>query len=291
MKRIARLAVSGLMSAALFATGLSPVLAVDKPMPAEVPEFAAGWRVTGVIRQGSKTEASVEHRIGWKRFVREGDGWSRGVVVERIDAEQRTVTLRRGEQTAVLRTGVAPDIANKAGDKPDSAAGADAAKAPFKTSLRVRLASGETVVAGGWASGPGKRMLALCTPVIDAQSGQMTFSMQFMDAPEAVWNRLGLGNVRSDSRQSAESVTLAAGALETVLKAARRERGVDTLSTPRVVTFDGRAAQVSIGRDNDPNGMISVSLMPKLTADRSAMDLSLDAQLPVPPNSDLPSAR
>jgi len=293
MKRVTWLAIFGLMSAALFTTGSSPSLAAEPESKTEtkLPDWADGWRVSGVIRQGSKTEASVEHRIGWKRFVREGNEWSPGVVVDQIDAEQRTVTLRRGEQRAVLRTGAAPEIPKKAGDKPTSAAGTDTAKASFKTSLRIRLASGETVVAGGWISGPGKRTLVLGTPVIDARNGQVMFSMQFMDAPEAVWDRLGLGNVQGDGQQSSQSSTLAAGRLDAILNAARNETGVDILSAPRIVTRDGRAAQISIGQDSDPNGMISVNLTPKLTPDHSAVDLSLDARLPAPPNSDLPSAR
>ncbi|MBM3892019.1 MAG: hypothetical protein FJ388_23130 [Verrucomicrobia bacterium] len=249
----------------------------------KLPAWADGWRVSGVIRQGSKTEASNEHRIGWKRFVREGHEWSPGVVVEQIDAEQRTVTLRRGEQTAVLRAGPAPDVAKKAGDKPASDAGADAARTPFKTSLRVRVASGQTVVAGGWVSGPGKRAIALGTPVIDAQNGQVTFSMRFIDAPDAVWNRLGLDNVKSDGRDSSQSSILAAGRLDAILRAARNEPGVDVLSAPRVTTLDGQEARISIGQDSDPNGMISVKIVPKLTPDRSAVGLSLDAQLPAPP--------
>jgi hypothetical protein len=251
---------------------------------ADVPEFADGWRVSGVIRQGGKTEASVEHRTGWKRFVREGNEWSPGVVVERIDAGQRTVTLRRGQQPAVLRAGPGPDIARKGG-------ATHTASAPFKTSLRVRVASGETVVAGGWVSGPGKRTLALGTPVIDAQSGQVTFAMQFIDAPDAVWNRHGLNSIKSDGRDSSQSSTLAAGRFDMILNAMRNEAGVDVLSAPRVVTRDGHAAQISIGQDGDPNGMISVSVTPQLAPDRSAVDLSLDAQLPAPPDAGAKSAR
>ncbi|MFA6564176.1 MAG: hypothetical protein WCV00_19895 [Verrucomicrobiia bacterium] len=284
MKSNTRLKMISLLPAVwLAASSLIPLAAEpESKAAAKLPDWAAGWRVTGVIRQGSKTEASVEHRIGWKRFVCEGNEWSPGVVVEQIDAEQRTVTLRRGEQTTLLRAGAAPGIAKRTTDASAPAAGTDAAKAPFKTSFRVRLASGETVVAGGWASGPGRRTLALGTPVIDVQSSQVTFSMQFIDAPEAVWNRLGLGKVRSDGKESSQSSTLAAGRLDAILNAARGESGVDMLSAPRIITHDGSAARISIGQESNPAGMISINITPNLTPDRSAVDLSLDAQLPAP---------
>ncbi len=272
MKSNARLKMISLLPVVwLAASSLLPFAAEsESKASARLPDWVAGWRVTGVITQGIKTEASVEHRLGWKRFVRKGNKWSLDVVVERIDAEKRTVTLRRGEQTAVLRTGVGPEIAKAP------------TKAPFKTSFQVRLASGETVAFGGWASGPGKRTLALGTPVIDAQNGQVTFSMHFIDAPEAVWNRLGLGDVKNDGRQSSQSSTLAVGQLDSILNAAKNEVGVDVLSTPSVATRDGSPSRISIGQESDPAGMISVNTTRKLTSDRSAVDLSLDAQFPVP---------
>lgn len=108
------------LSAAWFAAGLLPSLAAELELKAaaKLPDWAAGWRVTGVIRQGSRTEASVEHRIGWKRFVREGNEWSPGVLVDRIDFRQLTVTLRHDEQTVLLRSGSAPAVA-----KPPAASG------------------------------------------------------------------------------------------------------------------------------------------------------------------------
>lgn len=116
---------------------VSSVPAAEKHPSAEAPEFADGWRVTGVIRMGGKTEASVEHRAGGKRFAREGDTWSPGVVVERIDGKHLTVTLRRGEQTCVLHAGPGPDIARKAGDQPPPAGGAAVPAAMTAPALRA----------------------------------------------------------------------------------------------------------------------------------------------------------
>ena len=72
------------------------------------PEFAAGWRVSGILRQGGKVQASLEHPKRSPRFVREGDEFSTGVIVEKIDAVKRTVLVRHENQTAVIRPGPAP---------------------------------------------------------------------------------------------------------------------------------------------------------------------------------------
>ena len=78
------------------------------PATPEAPEFAMGWRVTGVVRQGDHVEASLEHTNRRARFVREGEEISPGVVVEKIDAIARTVTLRQGQDLAVIHPGPSP---------------------------------------------------------------------------------------------------------------------------------------------------------------------------------------
>jgi hypothetical protein len=90
----------------------------DKEPPAPSapaqPDFAAGWRVTGIMKQGGKSQASLENPGRNPRFVLEGDQLAPGVVVEKIDPASRTVTLRRDEERAVIRTGPAPAQAKTA---------------------------------------------------------------------------------------------------------------------------------------------------------------------------------
>ncbi len=68
-----------------------------------VPEFAAEWRVTGMIRQGSHAEASLERTGVMARFVREGDQLPGGVTVKQVDYNNRSVTLAKGNETAVIQ--------------------------------------------------------------------------------------------------------------------------------------------------------------------------------------------
>ncbi|MBI5394064.1 MAG: hypothetical protein HZA91_02080 [Verrucomicrobia bacterium] len=81
--------------------------AAPPPSP-EQPDFVAGWRVSGVVKQGGKLQASLEHSGRAARFVNEGDELMPGIVVEKIDPANRSVTVRRDKQTAVIRPGSAP---------------------------------------------------------------------------------------------------------------------------------------------------------------------------------------
>ena len=84
----------------------------NSPTPAsasaEQPDFIAGWRVSGVVKQGERVQASLEKTGRAARYVSEGDELTTGVVVEKIDPANRTVTVRHDKQTAVIRPGSAP---------------------------------------------------------------------------------------------------------------------------------------------------------------------------------------
>jgi len=82
--------------------------AADQKPKTDRPDFAAGWRVTGVVKQGGKLQACIENTGVAARFVTEGDELVSGVVVEKIDRANRCVTLRHDTQTAVIGAGSAP---------------------------------------------------------------------------------------------------------------------------------------------------------------------------------------
>ena len=87
----------------VFSLSASTMLA-QNPSPGDaVPEFAAEWRVTGMIRQGHHAEASLEKTGVRARFVRDGDLLPGGITVKHVDYDNRSVTLARGNETAVIQ--------------------------------------------------------------------------------------------------------------------------------------------------------------------------------------------
>lgn len=79
------------------------IYAQDSGAGGAVPEFAAEWRVTGMIRQGGHAEASLERTGVMARFVRKGDQLPGGVTVMEVDYNNRSVTLAKGNETAVIQ--------------------------------------------------------------------------------------------------------------------------------------------------------------------------------------------
>jgi hypothetical protein len=87
---------------------LALVLVIGTAPAADPPDFIAGWRVSGVVSQGGKLQACLENSGRFARYVREGDELMPGVIVEKIDKPNRSVTVRRDQQVAVIRPGSAP---------------------------------------------------------------------------------------------------------------------------------------------------------------------------------------
>ena len=102
-----------LMLLALTAVG---AMAADSPPPpappaeSEAPGFADGWRLSGILKQGGKLQASVEHASRTPRFVVEGGELVVGVRVEKIDPVTRSITVRKGNLIAIIHSGSSPVV-------------------------------------------------------------------------------------------------------------------------------------------------------------------------------------
>ncbi|MBI5397050.1 MAG: hypothetical protein HZA91_17265 [Verrucomicrobia bacterium] len=78
--------------------------AVVPALPAEdTSSWAAEWRVTGIMRQGGRAQASIERPGLMARFVKEGDTLHGNIAVLEINYPRRSVTLTDGRDVAVLR--------------------------------------------------------------------------------------------------------------------------------------------------------------------------------------------
>lgn len=85
------------------------------PQPAaskesDSPAFADGWRLSGILKQGGKLQAGMEHPSHARQFVVEGGELIPGVRIEKIDATARNVIVRKGNLIAIIRSGSAPVV-------------------------------------------------------------------------------------------------------------------------------------------------------------------------------------
>jgi type II secretory pathway component GspD/PulD (secretin) len=150
------------------------------------------------------------------------------------------------------------------------------------------VANGETVAAGGWATRPGRRALALTTPDASAAPGTVLVRSRIIEAPDEVWASVGLAQIRAQGSEGFEIASLTREQMGSILRLLEASPGVDVLSAPSVVTGDGNPAHVSVGQpeatpDRSPRFQgIQISITPRPSADRQTVDLGVDARMTLP---------
>ncbi|MBI5684031.1 MAG: hypothetical protein HZC54_03025 [Verrucomicrobia bacterium] len=97
------------LGAVMFAA-LAVMVASAADKDADTPAFADGWRLSGILKQGGRLQASMEHPAHTPRYVAVGGELVPGARVEKIDAAARSVTVRRGNLIATIRSGSSPVV-------------------------------------------------------------------------------------------------------------------------------------------------------------------------------------
>ncbi len=158
----------------------------------------------------------------------------------------------------------------------------------FVASIRSSVADKGTLVVGGWTTKPGRRTLVFISPQssgAEVPAGQGLITASFVEAPDAVWDSVGLGAMKASAKESSLQQALGSQEWPSLLKTLRERPGVDVLSAPRVQTADGTQASITAGDDRDIPGSdkpvylgVSVDLLPHLSDDHANIDLTIKAQ-------------
>ena len=98
-------------------------------------------------------------------------------------------------------------------------------------------------------------------------------------------NQLGLDQFQADGRDSSVQSVLAAADAETLLNALTTQPDGVVVSHGRITTADGIASTMSLTGDPSPTGQAAapqygttIGLTPNLTADQTAVNLSINLQ-------------
>ena len=75
----------------------------------------------------------------------------------------------------------------------------------YTGSVSASIANGQTLVMGGWAVSPGRRILLFVTPQIEPSPqgpGQVTYRTKLVEVPETVMSTLGLDGLKTQDNTS-----------------------------------------------------------------------------------------
>ncbi len=132
----------------------------------------------------------------------------------------------------------------------------------FAASAEGSIQSGNTMVLGGWETSPGKTTVALITPKDIANGTQIEIESRFIDVPTEALKEMNLDWARSGTNQVDALAELGGELAKAVLERFTQMKGVDVLSSPKVITANGREARVAV-TDVTSVGPLTFELGPK----------------------------
>jgi hypothetical protein len=212
--------------------------------------------------------------------------------VDRSDLEKRrrdqTELLRlRGEVTA-LRKGsklavVRPTPADPSEPGASDAPGATSGVTLFQASVRAQVAPGQTLLTGGWASEPGKRVFVLATPRIQGdKADQVEIRTKLMEVPEAALARVGLDAFTVEGSESSLKQVFMADQAKALLRELEDTDGAKLLAETGILTDDGQPGEVQTHAEPVTEGgkqrlVPVINIVPVISGDKSTIDITLRA--------------
>jgi len=161
----------------------------------------------------------------------------------------------------------------------------------FTAALTNRVASGNTLVLGGWSQ-EGRRAYLLATPVIKQGDGtpdgrQVTVQSQIVGAPESFWNEIGWGSFKSDTRRSTLAGMLTPEQLGSLIQALKEAKDAGMTNPSPATSPDGERIQIAWGmpeaNESQSGVLMAIDIHPQIAPDGLSVDLELVPEV-VPSN-------
>jgi len=190
-------------------------------------------------------QASLADQI-WDLICEDGDDKSRSTQMPEalqpqvLPSEQLSELLRLRSQVGLLRDKLQEHAAKEAGARPTN--GPETTRLT-STAFCARVPAGQTLISGGWISESGKRLFMISTPSSAPGDNSINIESSLVEVTEAVWNRLGFETLRASPSQEVQNM-VGTPEVPNLLQGFKDDFTV--VRVPRISTFNGRAAMVSV---------------------------------------------
>jgi len=151
----------------------------------------------------------------------------------------------------------------------------------FSASLTNRVASGQTLVIGGWSK-EGERGYLLLTPAVPQNASatgreQISMQSQMIRAPEAFWDEIGWGAAKSDLHRSTLASVLTTEQLEILLQALKGTKGAElsNISPASGKSGEKMGFGFSISDDHESGAVMGIDVYPYIAAEGGFVDLEI----------------
>ena len=161
---------------------------------------------------------------------------------------------------------------------------------PVKTyvqTTRADISWNEALVAGGWKTPNGKRLLVFTTAVPNQEANQLTISSKVMEFTDDAAEKLGISQFQVDDQPQSKlkANKIPVEQYNALLQASQNTDGVETIAAPSVSLLSGRSAQVqSIEIRQLPSGEKYstgpiIDFIPTISQDGQSVNLVMVSQI------------
>lgn len=191
------------------------------------------------------------------------------VEAARLRTNQIELLSLRGEVARLRKSQMTTPAQPAPAMKVPAAAPSEVENAPASLTVNAHglLASGHTLVTGGWPWTGGRRGLLLVTPVTraaDDGSARVDITANVALVPDALLEGHGLAALRTgDTETGAGGVLDPAAAASLLQEVMRGLNGAEIVASPEFSTTDGKQARIGITRADLPD-MVNLRVTPTL---------------------------
>jgi RNA polymerase sigma factor (sigma-70 family) len=294
--------VAGSALAGITATGgitlsILKIMAMTKLKLAAIGAVVIGGLATSLVVQHQTANQLREEAQSLRQQLQAvGDAQAQPVKstvdeneLENLRRDKSELLRLRAEVAALRKAPATAALKPQATDQAKAGASAAQDAAPGVTRLQAnvhtQVGTGQTLLTGGWANEPGKRVFVLATPYIDGDKADLVvIRTKLVEVPEAALAQAGLEALKVEGTESSLQQVLTADQAKQLLDTLEGTEGARLLAENRITTADGRQAEVQTmdeqvieGRKEQLGPVINI--VPVISGDKSAIDITLQARL------------
>ena len=294
---VAASALTGVGAATTTTLSAIKIMAISKLQLGAISAVAIGGLTTALIVQRHSLDRLRDENHSLQRQVQDLGTTNDQLAKSQLDQNElaklrddqsellrlrgEVTVLRQSARLAALKRASANPSTTDASADPDNLSGVNRLQA----SVRAQVGTGQTLLTGGWASEPGKRLFILASPRIEGENkDQVVIKTKVIEVPEAALAKIGLAPFAVEGSESSLQQILPAEQAKELLDALETTDGAKLKSQSQIATANGRQAQIQTmdqqaieGAQQDMGPVIDI--VPIISGDKTAIDLTLRAAI------------
>jgi hypothetical protein len=144
-----------------------------------------------------------------------------------------------------------------------------------QTKVQTTLGVTDTLITGGMETHPGKRTYVFMAPNVEGeQASRVTFQATVIEAPDSVWEKLGIDLAGANAGYYDRQIILNTQDAQSFMEALGKYPDAQILSRPRVSTTEGVEAAIFVGGEDASH---TLSTTYRMAPDHKSLDLDLTA--------------